>query len=325
MEITFTNPNYLFFLFSVPLLILSHFFTMIYLRRRAFKFANLEAIWRVTGGDKSYFKNTIFLTHNTLLLLLRIFILVFLILSTAGTIMWTESNTTSYDVVLAIDASSSMLATDFEPTRLDAAKSEAIYFVNRLSSRAREGLVSFSGSSFMEQDLTSNPSQVVDAIGALSVKPVGGTDIGGAIITASNVLMSAKTPSGESERARIIVLMTDGRSNVGASIDDGIEYALKNNIRIFTIGVATAEGGRFLRTESLSTLDEPSLQHIADATKGRYFKAESTQNITASFDEILTANTQKIPTNLSKAFLLIGVALLFLEWGLISTKFRSVP
>jgi Ca-activated chloride channel family protein len=325
MQITFTNPTYLFFLFSIPLLILTHFFTMIYLRRRAFKFANLEAIWRVTGGDKAYFKNTIFLTHNTLLLMLRISILVFLILAAAGTILWTQSSTNNYDVVLAIDASSSMLATDFEPTRLDAAKSEAINFVNRLSSRTRSGLVSFAGSSFVEQDLTSNPSDVVSAIEKLEVKSVGGTDIGGAIITASNVLMAAQTPGNEKERARIIVLMTDGRSNVGATIQDGVDYALKNNIRIFTIGVATPEGGTYLRTESISKLDEPSLQYVADSTQGKYFKAESAQNITSSFEQILTANTQNIPNNLSRVFLLLGVTLLFLEWGLISTRFRSVP
>ena len=325
MQVTFTNPSYLFFLFSIPLLILTHFFTMIYLRRRAFKFANLEAIWRVTGGDKAYFKNTIFLSNSTLLLMLRILILVCLILTAAGTILWTQSSTTNYDVVLAIDASSSMLATDFEPTRLDAAKAEATNFVNRLSSRTRAGLVSFAGSSFIEQGLTSNPSDVAAAIEKLDVKTVGGTDIGGAIITASNVLMSAKAPTSEKERARIIVLLTDGRSNVGASADDGIDYALKNNIRIFTIGVATPEGGTFLRTESVSTLDEESLKHIADATEAKYFRAESAQNITTSFEEILTSGAQNIPTNLSNVLLLIGVALLFGEWGLISTKFRSVP
>lgn len=325
MEITFTNPTYLFFLFSIPLLILSHFFTMIYLRRRAFKFANLEAIYRVTGGDKAYFKNTIFLTHSTLLLLLRILILIFLILTAAGTILWTQSKTSNYDVVLAIDASSSMLANDFDPNRLEAAKNEAIHFVNRLGSRTRVGVVSFSGVGYVEQDLISSPSEAVSAIEAINVKSVGGTDIGGAIITASNALLSAKTPETEQERARIIILLTDGRSNVGTKIEDGIEYALKNNILIFTIGVATPEGGKFLRVEAISTLDEPSLIKIAEATEGKYFRVESAQNITTSFDEILSANVQKIPINLSKIFLLAGVALLFLEWGLISTKFRSVP
>jgi len=64
MEITFSNPVYLFFLVSIPFLIISHFFTMRYLKRRALKFANFEAIKRVTGGEKSIIKNSIFLSTN---------------------------------------------------------------------------------------------------------------------------------------------------------------------------------------------------------------------------------------------------------------------
>lgn len=326
MEITFTSPQYLVFLLSVPLLIVTHFFTMVYLKRRAFKFANMEAIKRVTGGEKASFRNTIFLSRNIGLLLIRTLVLLLLIFSASGMVLWTNRLTSNYDVVMVIDASSSMLANDISPTRLDAAKTAADNFISKLSSRTSVGVVSFSGASYIEQPMTTDLTAVQNAIDNIQVRRVGGTDIGGAIVTGTNLLLSQNTlTNGVLDKGRVMILLTDGQSNVGTPVPEGITYAQQNQMRIFTVGVGTTQGGSFLDSNATSTLDQASLRQIASQTKGEYFRASSAQSLVDTFNQILAASNQRTPINLSQVLLIIAILLLFLEWGLISTKYRSVP
>lgn len=322
MEVTFTNPQFLFFLLSVPLLIISHFFTMVYLKRRAFKFANIEAIKRVTGGEKASFRNTIFLTRNLGILLLRMIVLLFLIFSAAGTTVWLDRLTSDFDVVLAIDSSSSMLADDFQPTRIEAAKKAADEFVSKLSSKTSIGLISFAGSVFVQQPMTSDTGKVLDSIDNVQVTRVGGTNIGDALIQGTNLFL---VPNAVPNKARILVLLTDGQSNVGPPVEEGITYAKNNQVKVYTVGVATAAGGNYLRVEELSTIDEPTLKKIASNTGGLYFRADSTQKLSQTFNDILSSSKQKSPIYMSQYLLLIALILIFTEWGLISTKFRSIP
>ena len=321
MEITFNNPHFLFFLLSIPLLVISHFFTMVYLKRRAFKFANIEAIKRVTGGEKASFRNTIFLTRNIGVLVLRIIVLLFLIFSAAGTTLWLNRLTSDFDVVVAVDASSSMLADDFSPNRLGAAKEAAADFIGKLGSRTSIGIISFAGTSFIEQAMTTNFDNALDSIDKIQIRRVGGTDVGGAIIEATNLFLGP----GQANKARVLVLLTDGQSNVGSPVEEAVSYAKTNQVKIYTVGVATQQGGRFLRVEGISTVDEKSLTQIAAETGGSYFRADSNQKLSDTFNDILSSSRQKTPIALSHFMLLIALVLLFSEWGLISTKFRSIP
>ena len=89
--------------------------------------------------------------------------------------------------------------------------------------------------------------------------------------------------------------------------------------------MGTEAGGSFLRTEGVSVLDEATLDKIATDTKGKYYRAENTETLVDTFNEILASSNQSTPINLSQPLLVIALVLLFSEWGLISTKFRSVP
>lgn len=318
MEVSFTNPFFLIFLVSIPLLIISHLFTLRYLKRRALKFANFEAIKRVVGEKHLVTSNIYVLSQNLPLLITRILIIIMLILSAAGLVFWRFGQSSDFNYVLAIDASSSMLADDFYPSRLEAAKSAAISFVDGLSSETHVGVVSFSGTAFVDTELTSNLRAVKDKIGSIEVKSVGGTDIGGAIVTSTNVLL-------REERASIIVLLTDGQSNVGTPVSEAINYANDNQIIIYTIGVATKEGGRFMKIESISQLDEETLVEIAGRTGGQYFRSEDRGALSRAFSEIALSHREKIPTYFSMGLLLVALALIFIEWGLISTKYKSIP
>lgn len=317
ITLTFTNPFYLWLLISIPLLIVTHFFVLGYLKRRAVKFANFEAIKRVTG-TKFELKNVRAISKNRFLLVIRVFVLLLLILSIAGPVLWYSGQRSEFDFVIAIDASSSMLADDFMPYRLDAARKASSLFIESLKARTRVGVVSFSGTSFVEQDLTDNLKNAEEAINGIRIKRTGGTDIGSAITTSSNILL-------REENARVIILLTDGQSTVGMPIDEAIDYANKNHVTVNTIGIGTKEGGTFIKGDLLSKLDEPTLIEIAQKTGGKYYKAENEEELAKAFDDISSSAEEKIPINLSMGFMMTALALLFIEWGMINTKYRTLP
>ncbi len=312
MEVTFINPIYLWFLVSIPFLILTHFFTLKYVKRRAMRFANFEAISRVTGGQA--------LSKNISLLFIRMFTLLFLILSAAGTILWYKGQSSDYNYVLAIDASGSMLANDIEPNRLEAAKDAAVLFVDNLKSRAKIGVVSFSGVGSVEQKLIEDYTTTKETIRNIQIKTIHGTAIGDALVSSSNLLVTE-------EKAKLIILLTDGRENIASEeeINKVIDYLKESHITVNTIGVGTTAGGMLPGIEMISTLDEPMLMKIAETTGGKYYRAEKKEDLEGIYKAIATSTEADLPVNLSIPFMLAALALLFLEWGLINTKYRTIP
>ncbi len=302
MEITFADPIYLWFLFAVPLVILLHFLGFRYSRTRAMKFSNFEAVRKVMGGQ--------LLRKNSFMLLIRSTTVALLILSLSGTILWYTGERSDFDVVLAIDSSGSMLTDDYKPNRLEAAKSAATLFVDLLS-KAEIGVVSFSGLPFIEQSLTDDAEKAKEAIKNTKVRPTAGTAIGDAIITASNVLEGSENP-------KVVILLTDGQSNVGVALEDAIDYANENQITVHAIGIGTA-------VEEVLPLDEESLMQIANQTSGKYYRAGNATELASVYQRLATSSTQKIPIHLSIPFLIISLALLIADWGLQSTRFRVLP
>jgi Ca-activated chloride channel family protein len=310
MEITFLRPLYLTFLLSIPFFIMMHFLILRHIKRRALKFANFDVIERATGGQ--------ILNKNVVLLIVRLFALVLLIFSVAGTTFWYTGKAADSDYVITIDTSSSMLADDFAPNRLQAAKDEAGTFVDKLPPRSKIGLVSFSGTSFVELQPATDRNTIKEKIRELEIRPVGGTDIGEAIITSVNMLSN-------SENSKTVVLLTDGQSNVGTDPQYGAEYANSNRVTVFTIGIATQQGGKFLRVEAISKLDEGTLQQIAKSTGGNYYFAQDKAGIAQAYEDISKKSDKKIAINLQLGLMLLALFLLFVEWGLINTKYRTLP
>ncbi|MBW2966920.1 VWA domain-containing protein [Candidatus Woesearchaeota archaeon] len=311
-SITFLNVHFLWLLFTIPLIIALHFFMLKYTKRRAVIFANFEALRRVTGY--------VVFSKNITLLIARVLVILFLILSASGMIFWTTGMGSEFDYVLAIDASSSMLADDLIPDRLTVAKETAKGFVNSNNVDVNIGVVSFSGVARLESPLSENKGEVESAIGKIKVSPIGGTDISGAIITSVNALRRT-----EPDKSMSVILLTDGQHTVGGPLEEGITYALKEHVVVHTIGIATEVGGKFELTELISTINEPSLQRISANTGGRYFRAGSKAEMDTAFNEILTLAEQQKPHQLRLVFLIIGLVLLFLEWVLLSTVFKTLP
>ncbi|MBI2662945.1 VWA domain-containing protein [Candidatus Woesearchaeota archaeon] len=313
MAIIFNNPLNLWFLLSIPLLILLHFATLTATKKKALTFANFDAISRVTGQNL-YFR-------NVTQLFIRIMIIIFIVLAISGTNLVYSGQSSDFDYVLAIDTSSSMETTDFEPNRLEAAKTAATQFIDSLNSQARIGLVTFSGTSFVESDLTDQKARIKSLIENLNPRAVGGTNVGEAITTSVNLLLP-------SENARVIILLTDGRSNIGVPLQQAIDYANKNRALVYSIGVATEEGGQFPGLEDVEavlTLDESSLIEISTATGGKYFRAVDEDSLINSYQQIASSSIRRISTDLTLFFMITAFSLLFIEWLLSNSKLRILP
>jgi Ca-activated chloride channel family protein len=199
--------------------------------------------------------------------------------------------TSGVDIVLALDASGSMKAEDFQPrNRLEVAKQAAIEFVGDRPSD-RIGLVSFAGQAVTQAPLTLDHDAVEDAIERVQIGALAeGTAIGTALATSVNRLRPSDA------RSRVVILLTDGVNNAG-QIDPltAAETARALGVRVYTIGVGTTGeapylledprfGRRYVRV--VVRIDEDVLRDISGRTGGRYFRATDPQALTTVYDEI---------------------------------------
>lgn len=318
INITFDNPIYLWYLLSIPLLFYTHFYLFRHTKLKAMKFANFAALKRITGEK--------LITKNIIILVIRLLILTCVILAASGTVFWYEGKVNENNFVIAIDISASMAAQDIIPTRLDVAKETAVDFVNSLKSKSNIGIVSFSGTTFVDTVLIDNKDSIKKIINNIEVAKTGGTDIAGAIITSTNLLLG-------SEEGKTIILITDGSNTVGSfikdSINNSVEYAKNKHITVHTIGIGSDTGpiGYLPEYYNVSAVyNEAVLQSISNSTNGYYYKALNKEELEKAYNEINEASkTGFIPIKMSHGLMLIALLLLFLEWGLISTRFRRVP
>ncbi|MCA9485869.1 MAG: VWA domain-containing protein [Nanoarchaeota archaeon] len=306
MSFDFIRPTYLALLALVPLLIFLHFFTLKRKRSHALHFANFDAIARVKGID--------LISKNIVILSISILISVLLILALTGVNVQRSLYSSSFSFVIAIDSSKSMEATDFLPSRLDAAKQTAVKFVETSPVGTRAAIVSFSGNAFIEQTMTQDKGFLTKAIQDIPLSSVGGTDLNEAVITGTNLL--------ESEEAKSIILISDGKINVG-SIEESINYANSHDVIIHTIGIGSEEGGT--TSYGLSKIDEDALKALAHNTQGQYFKVENIDELEQSFANIIQLEFRKVTTDIAPYFIVAALALFIIEFILISTRYKVLP
>ena len=307
---TFTHPDYVWFLVFVPLLIFVHFISIRYVKKKALQFANFVAIERATGMK--------IITKNYTILALRIIILVLFTLGMSGMTLWYESQTTDSVFALAIDVSGSMLAKDMTPNRIEAAKKAAESFIETIPEKTKVAILTFAGVTFVKTKPTDDKDKLIDALNNVSIELVGGTAIGSAIINSINLLVPEKRPG-------VVVLLTDGQNNVGPSIEDAIEYAKENHVVVHTIGVGTKKGGRVGDLDFISQLDEKTLMEISNSTGGIYYYASNTSGLSGIYKEIAESSKKKISLDLSIPFMLIAFSILLVEWLLLNTRYRTLP
>jgi len=258
------------------------------------------------------------LSRNFPLLLVRVLILVFLVFSIAGTTIIYEGLVSNLDFALAIDASASMLAQDYEPDRLAAAKKAALLFIDSIPEETKVGVVSFAGAGFVKQELSSDGEQIKDVIGKVDIELAGGTAIGEAIISSVNLLLGG-------QRNGNIILLTDGENNVGPSISDAIAYAKKFDVTINTIGIGTEEGAVIGDTTFVVGLDSETLELIAGQTGGKYYRARTDIELESAFKEIATSTTRNITVDISSYLMLVAFGVFIVELVMVNSKYRTIP
>ena len=245
-------------------------------------------------------------------------------------------STEGIDIVLAMDVSSSMLAEDLEPNRLEAAKVVAAEFVaGRRNDRI--GLVVFAGEAFTQAPLTLDQSVITDLLTQMEVGMIeDGTAVGMGLATAVKRLQVSEAES------KVVVLLTDGRSNTGEiGPVTAAQMAQALGMKVYTIGVGSRGiarvpvddpivGRRYVSMQV--DVDEPTLQEVAETTGGRYFRATDRESLAQIYSEIDALETTEIEvqnfTSYGELFhypLAAGLVLLFLEVGLGQTFLRKLP
>jgi Ca-activated chloride channel family protein len=241
------------------------------------------------------------------------------------------------DIVLSMDLSSSMLAMDFKPNRLEVSKRVASEFVDKRTFD-RIGVVVFAGEAFTQCPLTTDHRIVKEFLSRLECGRLeDGTAIGMGLATAVNRLKDTKAKS------KVIILLTDGVNNTGyQSPQLAAKIAKEFNIKIYTIGIGASgeahtpvsrrSDGTYIFGLARVEMDEPLMREIAQLTGGQYYRATTEQEleqIYAQIDQLekseIEITSYKRYGELFRWFVLCAVVLVFMEFLLRYTVLRTIP
>lgn len=328
-EYNFANPVFLWLLLLIPVMVTWYIFR----QQSRFPFLRVPGLQWL---EKTPFTFRHYLNH--LLFAFRMMAMALLILVLArpqSHDQWEEVVTEGIDIILSIDISTSMLAEDFKPNRMEAANSIAAEFISGRRND-RIGLVIFSGESFTQCPLTTDHTVLKDLLQEVEIGMIeDGTAIGMGLATAVNRLKNSDSKS------RIIILLTDGVNNRGA-IDPltAANIADAFGIRVYTVGVGsrgpapypvrTPMGVQYQSIEA--DIDEDVLIEISDITGGKYFRATDENKLIEIYSEIeeleksmIEVNQFSSTTEDYRAIALIAGLLLLIEWFLRVLVLRSIP
>ncbi|HUS86264.1 MAG TPA: VWA domain-containing protein [Bacteroidales bacterium] len=290
-SISFASPAFLYLLTIVPLMIVFYIFR----QHRTTASVTLSTTSQISAGRVSFRH---YLRH--IMFVFRVICIALLIVIMARpqtTDHWQDVSTEGIDIMLALDISGSMLARDFSPDRLEAAKNVATEFISGRPTD-RIGLVIFSGESFTQCPLTTDHAILINLMREIRSGMIeDGTAIGLGLATAINRVKDSEAQS------KVIILLTDGVNNRGEIAPlTAAEIAKTMNLRVYTIGVGsrgmapypvqTLTGTRFQNMPV--EIDEEVLQNIAGMTGGKYFRATDNESLIQIYAEIDTLEKSKI-------------------------------
>lgn len=272
------------------------------------------------------------------LFVFRVLAISSIIVALARPQMGSEQQTTTgegIDIMLCLDISGSMLAQDFTPNRMEAAKEVAGEFIDGRPTD-RIGLVIFAGESFTMCPLTTDHAVLKNQLYSVQSGMLeDGTAIGSGLATGVERLRSGHSKS------KVIILLTDGENN-GGLLDPNTakEIAKSLGVRVYTVGMGTegfaqvpvqTSSGVIMQREKVS-IDEKLLTQIANETGGKYFRAKDNESLTAIYKEIDQMEKSKFEiktfTHYTEKFLpfvIAAAAFVLLEWILRLTLFRKFP
>jgi Ca-activated chloride channel homolog len=310
-------PGFLYLLLLIPLAVAVYIWILRRRRRFAVRYSSLSLV-REAAAKQSWLRKH----FPFLLFLLALTSLVFALGRPVATVVIPSNKAT---VMLAVDVSLSMCSTDIPPNRLEVAKDAALEFVRDNSSGRQVGIVAFAGFAEVIQSPTTDLRDLETAVGYLI--PARRTAIGSAILRSLDAIAEVDdrvapselsesldpvnpTQTPEEYSPHIIVLLTDGASNAGPLPFSAAQQAVERGVRVYTIGFGTTNntspmdcgdgalfgfggggfggggfgGGGGFRRE----IDEETLTQIADLTGGKYYVAESAEDLQEVFANLPT-------------------------------------
>lgn len=323
----FTEPRWLQLLWLIPVFIGLYILDTYRKKEAGIRASSLRNFAGISPSSRQYLRHLLFG--------LRMIAVVLLIFALARP--QKKSDTLGVDIVLSMDISASMLATDLKPNRLEATKNVAMEFIDK-HPNDRIGLVIFSGESYTQCPLTNDHTIIKSMFKTIEPGIIeAGTAIGLGLATAVSRVKDSKAKS------KVIILLTDGVNNAGSiSPITAAEIAKTFGVRVYTIGAGTkgmanspvqiGPGGDYIFDFIPVEIDEEVLTEIADMTGGKYFRATDNKTLQSIYAEIAKLektrfegqNSEK-KTELYLPYSILAFFILMLEFLMRNTIFKSIP
>lgn len=326
----FANPTYLYLLLLLIPLVGWY----------VYKLSKSQASMQVSSSEVFQLPEArswkIYLRHVPFVLRMVLIALLIVVLARPqSTNSWQNSSTEGIDIMLAMDISSSMLAQDLKPNRLEAAKDVAASFINGRQND-NIGLVVFAAESFTQCPLTTDHTVLLNLFKDIQPGIIqDGTSIGLGLANAVSRIKDSQAKS------KVIILLTDGVNNAGEIAPvTASEIAKTFGVRVYTIGVGTQGEAPYpfqtafgIQYQNVPVeIDEPTLKQIAATTGGQYFRATDNASLKAIYEEIDQMEKTKISVQeFSKKqeeymhWALLVFILLLVEVLLKNTLLRNIP
>jgi len=275
-------------------------------KKEAIKFSNLEFIKSAeTNRRKS--------RRDLWLLFLSLVTIGLMIVGFANPHIPLEQTKEGLNLVLVVDISGSMKATDYKPDRLEAAKSSAKTLIESLLPKDNVGIVTFGTGATTAAYLSPDKGKVVEKLS--NIAPTDGeTAIGDGMALGIDMATSIQS------KKKVVILLSDGVSNAGViSTSEAVSFAKSNNIQVYTVGLGskgkTLLGYDFFGRPQYAELDENTLRSIAQETGGKYYKSVDMKTLNEIYHNIssdLKRETEE--TNIKDWFFVAALGLFFLQF-----------
>lgn len=329
-DITFANKELRWLFLVIPMILVWYLFKNKSIQAEI-KTSSLSGFDKIKPSFKQYLRHLIIIIR-----LAALSALILVLMRPQSRSSFKDVKTEGIDIVIALDISSSMLAKDFKPNRLEAAEELAVKFIDSRPND-RIGLVIFSGESFTQCPLTSDHDVIKNLFTGIKLGMLAdGTAIGNGLATSVSRIKDSKAKS------KVVILLTDGVNNQGSVAPiTAAEIAKAFGIRVYTIGLGTMgkalsfagiyPDGSYAYEYADVVIDEKTLTEIADMTGAKYFRATDNDKLKEVYKEIdrleKTIFEEKNFTNKSEHFLPFAIAaaiLLLIEFLLKNTLLKSI-
>jgi len=301
----FYNPAWLWGLVLVPVLAAVYWYTTRKKKQEALVFSNIAFIKSALGDARKSRR-----VHVLFAIALAVIALLFVGLADPHIPL--EQTKEGANVVLVIDDSGSMQAADYQPTRLEAAKSAADLLIRNLDPKDNAGVVVFESGATTAAYLSPDKDRVREKLKAVAARP-GQTAIGDGLALAIDMAQSIPN------RKNVVILLSDGVNNAGViTPDEAVTFAKDAKIQVFTVGLGSAQptvlGYDWMGNPQYAELDEATLKSIAEKTGGKFFKSVDDKTLTEIYGGLnQEIKREKEETSIKDLFLCAALLLLLLE------------